>query len=288
VNWQSDMENTLQANNPADPFDIKDQKVNYIHKGEGTPVILVHGIAASLHDWDELVPELAANGFAAYALDLLGHGKSGKPSTRTYHVEWLFDHFAGWVDSLHLTQPFVLCGHSLGSYLTLEYARRFPARTRGLILSNPYYRTGQLSSLLRLSYHRPHLNGLIIERTPHWMFRMIIDATSLAMGRTRGAVHHLSEKVRHQTTIDYKRTSPGVYNLPNTVTDLLPHLPEVHHPTLVIWGDHDLTLSPDSFPQLANTMPNAKGKVIHGAGHVPHQSDPKEFNQAVMEFMRSI
>src|SRR5512146_661634 len=207
------MDNALQVNRIREPIDIKNQKANFIRKGKGAPVLLVHGIAASLHDWDELAPELAARGYTAYALDLLGHGKSGKPPTRTYRIEWLFEHFAGWIDSLRLTEPPVLCGHSLGGYLSLEYVRRFPARTRGLILSNPYYRLGQLSTLLRLSYHRPHLNGLIVEKTPHWMFRIIIDATSLAMGRTSGGVHHLSEKVRHQTTLDYKRTAPGAYNL---------------------------------------------------------------------------
>lgn len=285
MSWQNDMENTLQASSFTPEVNIRNQKVNYIQKGEGAPILLVHGIAASLHDWDELVPVLAQNGYSVYALDLLGHGKSGKPKVRSYQAEWLFEHFAGWIDSLNLPQPPILCGHSLGGYLSLEYARRFPSRTRGLILSNPYYRLGQLSALLRLSYHRPHLNGLIVEKTPHWMFRMIIDATSLAMGRTSGADHALPEKVRHQTTVDYKRTAPGVYNLPNTVTDLSPHLSQIDLPTLVIWGNRDLTLAPVSFPPLVETMPRAQGKVIHGAGHVPHQSNPVEYNQMVMEFL---
>ena len=282
------MENILQASNLVERLDIKSQKVNYVQKGEGAPVLLIHGIAASLHDWDELVPALAENGYSAYALDLLGHGKSGKPRVRAYQMEWLFEHFAGWIDSLSLTQPLVLCGHSLGGYLALEFARRFPSRTRSLILSNPYYRLGQLSALLRLSYHRPHLNGLIIERTPHWMFRMIIDVTSLALGRTRGGTHHLSEKVRHQTTVDYKRTSPGAYNLPNTAEDLSQHLTEIHVPTLVIWGDRDMTLAPTSFPELVQSMPNAQAKIIYGASHVPHQSDPQEYNKIVMGFLESL
>ena len=47
---------------------------NYVKEGDGPPVILIHGLAASLHDWDDLIPELAANGYSAYAPDLLGHG----------------------------------------------------------------------------------------------------------------------------------------------------------------------------------------------------------------------
>jgi pimeloyl-ACP methyl ester carboxylesterase len=282
------MENALQASNRVEEFDFKNLKVHYAQKGEGAPILLIHGIAASLHDWDDLIPALAARGYAAYALDLLGHGKSAKPATRTYHIQWLFEHFAGWADSLNLTQPAVLCGHSLGGYLALEYAHRFPSRTRGLILSNPYYRLGQLSALLRFSYRRPSLNGIIISKTPHWMFRMIIDATSLALGRTNGSIHALPERVRHQTALDYKRTAPGAYNLPNTTQDLSRILPEIHAPTLVIWGDRDMTLAPDSFLSLVAAMPNARGKVIYGAGHVPHQSDPREFNQLVFEFLNQL
>jgi pimeloyl-ACP methyl ester carboxylesterase len=231
---------------------------------------------------------LAAGGYSAYALDLLGHGKSGKPASRAYKIEWLFDHFAGWIDSLNLTHPPVIVGHSLGGYLALEYARRFPTRMRGLILSNPYYRIGQLSAILRLSYRHPSLNGIIVERTPNWMFRMIIDVSSIAMRRTGGSIHSLSEKIRHQSVLDYKRTAPGMYNIPNTVTDLSTYLPDIDIPALIVWGDHDLTLAPDSFPELVSALPRAKGKVIHGAGHVAHQSDPVEYNQMVLEFLKTL
>jgi pimeloyl-ACP methyl ester carboxylesterase len=120
------------------------------------------------------------------------------------------------------------------------------------------------------------------------MFRLIIDATSRAAGRTNGATHALPEKVRHQTTLDYKRTAPGVYNLPNTATDLSKYLPDINVPALILWGDRDLTLAPGSFPRLVEAMPRAQGKVIYGAGHVPHQSNPVEYNQLVLEFLRNL
>ena len=107
---------------------------NYIQQGEGPPVVMIHGFAASLHDWNDLIPELARNGYTSYALDLLGHGDSPKPDSRAYHMDWLFEHFLRWMKSLHLTQPAILIGHSLGGYIALEYARRVSAWTRGLVL----------------------------------------------------------------------------------------------------------------------------------------------------------
>ena len=260
---------------------------NYVHQGEGMPVVMIHGIAASLHDWDDLSPELAKSGYSSYALDLLGHGESPKPDSRAYQMDWLFEHFLNWMNSLHLTQPAVLIGHSLGGYLALEYARRVSAWTRGLILVDPLYSLRQLPALLRRTYRRPHLSSFIVERTPKWIFRMIVYMTSLAMGHSNGGLHSLPEHVRAQTALDYARAAPGVYNVPNTGQDLTPYLPSISFPTLVIWGDRDQTLSPASFPVLVNALPRAVGKCMQ-AGHLPHQSNVGEFNEMVKEFLNTL
>jgi pimeloyl-ACP methyl ester carboxylesterase len=260
---------------------------HYVQRGQGTPVILIHGIAASHHDWDELVPVLTDQGYACYALDLLGHGDSPKLSSRAYQMDWLFEHFSHWMKSLRLTEPAILIGHSLGGYLALEYARRVSAWTRGLLLVNPLYSISQLPSLLRRTYRRPHLSSFIVERTPGWMFRLIVDMTSLVMGHSSGALHSLPERIRAQTALDYTRTAPGVYNVINTNVDLNGNLSSISHPTLVVWGEKDQTLAPSSFSTLVQKMPRARGQSLR-AGHVPHQSNPDEFNPIVLEFLKDL
>ena len=99
-------------------------------------------------------PELTQNGYASYALDLLGHGESPKPASRTYHIDWVFEHFLQWITSLRLTEPAIIIGHSLGGYIALEYARRFSAWTRGLVLVSPFYTFSQLPFLLRRTYRQ--------------------------------------------------------------------------------------------------------------------------------------
>ena len=260
---------------------------SFVQQGTGTPVIMIHGIAASLHDWDELIPDLTKHGYASYALDLLGHGDSPKPNLRTYQMDWVFEHFVNWMQSLHLSEPAIIIGHSLGGYLALEYARRASASTRGLILVNPFYSRSQLPFFLRRSYSSRNLRGLIAGKTPEWMFRVIVDFTSRALGHSDGLLHSLPEHVRAQTAFDYTRTAPGVYNLPSVISDLTEFLPQINIPTLVVWGDRDQTLAPASFTKMIETLPHAQGRVMR-AGHVPHQSNAKEFNQMVLEFVRGL
>jgi len=260
---------------------------NYIQKGEGTPVILIHGMSASHHDWDDLIPELSERGYACYALDLLGHGESPKLGSRAYQMDWVVDHFSDWVKSLHLTEPAILVGHSLGGYIALDYARRVSAWTRGLILIDPFYSLAQLPAFMRRTYLRPRLSSFIVGRTPNWMFRFIVDMSSIAMGHSTGAIHSLPEKIRAQTALDYTRTASGVYNVLNNAQDLSEHLASISIPSLVVWGDKDQTLAPASFDKLVNQMPRAVGKFIR-AGHVPHQSNSGEFNQMAIDFLKSI
>jgi pimeloyl-ACP methyl ester carboxylesterase len=266
---------------------ILPRTANYTQHGTGTPVILIHGIAASLHDWDDLIPDLTRHGYSCYALDLLGHGDSPKLDSRAYKMDWMLDHFSDWAQSLQLTEPAIMIGHSLGGYIALEYARRLSTGTRGLVLVNPLYSLSQLPALVRHTYRRPHLSSYIVRRTPGWMFRLLVDVSSMAMGYSSGAGHSLPERIRAQTALDYTRTSPGVYNVLNNGQDLSEHLPFISIPTMVVWGDRDQTLSPSSFGTMVNQMPRAIGKSIR-AGHVPHQSHAGEFNQMTIDFLKTL
>ena len=274
------MSNILESN-------IIPTTANYIQQGSGTPVILIHGLAASLHDWDDLIPKLAGNGYAAYALDLLGHGESPRLDAPLYQMDWVFEHFFQWMRSLRLTEPAILIGHSLGGHVALEYARRVSAWTRGLILVNPFYSPAQLPRLLRKTYIRTNVGGSLLTKVPEWLLRLVVDMSSVAMGYSAGALHSLPEKVRVQTVLDYKRTAPGVYHIPRVIADMTESLREVNTPTLVVWGDRDRTLSPSSFTRLVEALPKARGEALR-AGHVPHQSHAEEFKQMVLRFLEEL
>ncbi|MEW5940690.1 MAG: alpha/beta hydrolase, partial [Chloroflexota bacterium] len=164
---------------------------------------------------------------------------------------------------------------------------RHHERVRAIVLVNPFYRLDQLPWILRRTYRRPTLNALFIGLTPEWVFRGVVNFTNAVLGQNGDSDLALPEHVRNQTALDYKRTDPGAFNLPNTVRDLTLSLSLVPQPTLLLWGDRDQTLSPDSFPSLLRALPNARGCPIPG-GHVPHQSNPAEFNRLVLEFLTSI
>jgi pimeloyl-ACP methyl ester carboxylesterase len=132
------------------------QYLNSISTGEGPPAILVHGLAASLHDWEVLVPELASYAFQAFAVDLFGHGDSPKPELpELYTISTLINSFEAWIEQLELDSSLMLVGHSLGGHVCLQYGLRHPDRISCMVLIDPFFRPAQLSPVLRLFNKRP-------------------------------------------------------------------------------------------------------------------------------------
>lgn len=259
------------------------QTIYSVRQGDGAPVILIHGVAASVGDWVDISPALVNAGYATYALDLLGHGRSIKPKDlKEYNITRIFLDFETWLESLELDSPLILLGHSLGGYLSIEYALRYPERVRALVLIDPFYSLDQLSPLLRFHYRRPIINLGLISYAPRWLIRLSIELTSLFI--RNGYIAPQTREGRAQTADDYKRASPGIYNILTTVRDLTLDLPKVQVPTLVAWGAHDQSLSPDSFRTLAATLPNAQAVELV-SGHVPHQSHPALLNPHILAFL---
>jgi len=280
----------------------KNRVVNFVQQGVGSPVILTHGLAASLHDWDDLLPELAGAGYAGYALDLLGHGESHKPKYQNeYTFEAVFDHFSAWLDSLVFADsplpaeslnrpaPLILIGHSLGGGLSLQYARRYPERVRALVLVNPFYDIHQLPPILQLAFRRKLINTTLLDRLPYRLFRFFVDMTSVNFYIGNRETHVMPEHIRYQTALDYTRAASGIYNIPRSLPDLTSDLSRIQQPTLLLWGNRDQSLDPRSFPKIRDLLPNV---VVSNhfpiCGHVPHQCHPEQLNPHVMEFLKNL
>lgn len=241
-------------------------------------MLLVHGLASSLDNWQTLIPGLVSAGYKVYAVDLLGHGESHKPTgAHHYRIETIFSFFVEWINRLDLEAPPILIGHSLGGYLSLSYAIQNPERVRGFVLIDPFYSRSQLTLFWRLMQHRPDLG----EKT----LRLIPDKAVNALINLLPAQSSLSMETTRQTALDYRRASPQIFHIPRTIHDLTPHLSDVHSRGLVIWGEKDLTLAPASFQLLVQNLPNATGHSLPGGYHQPHLSRPEEVRRLILNFL---
>ena len=99
--------------------------------GQGRPMVLLHGLASHSGIWDLVAPLLACHS-RVLALDLRGHGESGKPD-HGYDFETVAEDVRNFWESLGLTLP-VLVGHSWGGNVALHGAVTYPRRVAGLAM----------------------------------------------------------------------------------------------------------------------------------------------------------
>ncbi|MGV9611214.1 alpha/beta hydrolase [Nocardia xishanensis] len=103
-------------------------------------VVLVHGVAEHSGRYGHVGKRLADAGFAVYALDHLGHGKSAGSKANIGSMAGSADNVEGMLDIAAREQPGVpkfLLAHSMGSLITLYLATRAPIDVAGIVLSAP-------------------------------------------------------------------------------------------------------------------------------------------------------
>jgi len=111
----------------------KNLKVNYTVTGKGPAVVLLHGFLENLSMWDKLVPHLSENN-QVICIDLLGHGKT-ESLGYIHTMEDQAEMVKFVLDQLKIKRE-IFIGHSMGGYVALAFAEKYPESIQGLVLLN--------------------------------------------------------------------------------------------------------------------------------------------------------
>src|SRR4051794_15232486 len=103
--------------------------LSYEERGKGLPLVLLHGFPLDGRVWDEQLADLSAR-CRVVAPDLRGFGRSR--SETPFTIESLADDVHALLTAIGAL-PCVLGGLSMGGYVSLAYAKKYPADLRGLV-----------------------------------------------------------------------------------------------------------------------------------------------------------
>jgi len=115
-------------------------------------IIISHGLAEHCGRYAELAGRLVERGFAVYALDHRGHGRSGGPRANIERFDYVVSDlgtFVGRAQREHPGVPVILLGHSMGGAIALGCALKYENALRALVLSAPTLAVAQPPSLLK-------------------------------------------------------------------------------------------------------------------------------------------
>lgn len=248
-------------------------------------VILIHGLAASHHDWDDLAPLLIAKGFSVFTPDLPGHSNHFVVDSQNFNIDYLNLFLSDYVEKFSNQGRVILIGHSLGGYLAIKYSAEHPEKVKALVLCNPLISLFQLPKLFCIFFsNNKKFDFGLIQFLPSWMVRMAVNFSSYSIRNG----YDLSSNKREMTTRDYLSAQTGIYNFLYCLPDLIPLLKQIYQPTLVIFGKKDRTLDPKWQQNIINYIPGLVSSMSVDAGHVPHQSNSIEFNNIVLNFIEQL
>lgn len=132
ANISFDIANVTELGKEAIRFETK---LHYFEKGEGEPLLLLHGMGQSLYTWRNNIDFFAENGFRVVALDMVGFGYSGHLNIY-YTVEECALVIGAFLNALGIKKTHI-AGFSTGALSALEYAAANPKRVDRLVLVSP-------------------------------------------------------------------------------------------------------------------------------------------------------
>ena len=266
---------------------IKGHTIFYIVKGEGKPLILIHGYGAGMWVWEKQI-DFLSQFYQVYALDLIGHGFSDRPKI-PYTPEAYIHFFMDFMDGVGIEKA-TLIGNSMGGGIAWAMAALFPERVERLVLINcvppdvlGQVRNDSFRTLVAIK-DIPFLPYLVIasrnKRSIKWILQECVSNIKLITPEILDRQYQIS-KIRGTTWVIY-----STFKNAKEAPKLKDYFSRIYQPTLLLWGERDLIFPLSVGEDLHRAIKGSKFQTIEKSGHIPMWETPKEVNQAMLSFLR--
>jgi pimeloyl-ACP methyl ester carboxylesterase len=233
----------------------------YTRRGKGVPLVLVHGFPLDSTSWNEVVP-LLEDRFDIILPDLRGFGQSTTVET-PYSISDMADDIAGLLDHLEVEKT-ALAGHSMGGYVALAFAKKYPNRVSGLGLVSsqaagdpPERKEGRYKTAADVA--EKDVSVVVEAMTP----KLSVDARVQAF--VRGVMENQS-----------KDGVIGALKAMAEREDLTLLLPSFKFPIFLVHGDADMLIPVERAKEIKAVVPSARFTELKDAGHMPMMEFAKE------------
>jgi len=270
-------------------INVNGYRIRHQEKGEGFPLLLIHGLGASLEWWQFNVDSLSRK-YRVIALDFLGFGYSTKV-LREYSLTYTSEFLISFLDALKIDKA-SLIGNSMGGLISLSTAIQYPERIEKLVLVDNAGFGRELSFILRLGSLFP-IGELALALRNKFMVNTLLsqlfyNPQKLPPNLVNCVLRILD--LPHSGEVLLRALHYGV-NLQGLKRDVREPIQEkmnlLSHPTLIIWGDQDKITPVDQAYRGKELIKHSELHVFEKCGHMPQVEWAEEFNRLVLNFLES-
>lgn len=274
-----------------------DHRVTYVDAGgvrtralqagpaDGEPVIFLHGTSGHLEAFVRNVPAHAES-YRCHAIDMLGHGYTGKPDY-PYEIPRYVEHLVAYLDAIGATRAH-LVGESLGGWVVAWLASEQPERVASLQLvcaggtkANPEV----MERLIRTTTAAATEDdiGLTRERL-RLLWADWDEDLGEELTRVRYDIYHRPE---------FQKNLPNLLCLQDMETrqrNLLrpERMARISVPTLVVWGNKNPFGDVPEARAMAETIPDARLEIFGECGHWPQHEQSERYNPLSLDFLQGV
>ena len=240
-------------------------KFKYLEIGEGTPIIILHGLMGGLSNFDNvaqffpekgykvIIPELPlfelpllttnVNSFAKYLKEFISHKKLDKV---------------------------ILLGNSLGGHIGLLYTKQYPQNVKALVITGS---SGLYESAMGESYPKRGDRNYIKTKTENVFYDPAIATPELV----DEVFETVNDRVKLIRTLAIAKSAIR-HNMGKD-------LPQMNTPTCIIWGENDSVTPPEVGTEFHEKLPDSDLFWIKKCGHAAMMEHPDTFNEILIAWL---
>lgn len=244
----------------------KEGEFSYAEIGEGTPIIILHGLMGGLSNFDGVADFFPKNGYKVIMPELPIYSMSLiKTNVRNFakYVKRFIDHLG--------YSEVILLGNSLGGHIGLLCTRMYPEKVKALVITGS---SGLYESAMGESYPKRGDYEYIRKKAedvfydPKVATKEIVDDVFETVNDRNKLIRTLAiakSAIRHNMGKD---------------------LPKMHTPTCIIWGKNDQVTPPEVAEEFHTLMPDSDLYWIDKCGHAAMMEHPDKFNEFLYAWLQ--
>jgi pimeloyl-ACP methyl ester carboxylesterase len=273
---------------PAGAFiEVDGVRLHYVERGEGPAVVLLHGNAVTLQDFQlSGVLDLAAKGHRVLAFDRPGFGYSERPRSTVWTPAAQARLLARALEQLGVGKAVIL-GHSWGTQVALNMALDHPEAVKGLVLISGYYYGTMRPDVIPASLPAIPVVGEVMAWTISPLMGLLSGPAGL---KAAFAPAPVSDKMADFPAGMALRPSQirataaeAALMLPAAIA-LAPRYAELDVPMIIMAGEGDLIVHPAKHAErLAQDITGAELRMVAAQGHMLHFAVPEQVTAALAE-----
>ncbi len=265
---------------PQQPQGGERVRIHYMEEGNGEPMILVHSIGQSLYTWRNLFNRLSLH-YRVIAIDLPGHGYSGRPENFDYTIEEQAVAIDLFMDAIGIESAHFMA-FSMGSNYVLRLAMTHPYRMGRIILLAPGGMSHEMPLMIKLL--DSSLFGAVaamlygVRTVENVLTECYFD---LAQTLNEDVVTEYYKTISDQQSRRAVRAS--LHNFDDA--DVMSKLRMLEMPILMIQGSEDKWRTSEHIELYHAAISSAGYTQVRNAGHLVHEEKPDKIIAATLEFI---